>query len=203
MLALPTSFLPSVHYLARIKAEGKAVVIYVGEPYRKRSFRSRTALMTANGVCHFSIPIKSHSFPVPPSSEIEISEHGKWRHRLMETLRSGYGSAPFWEIYCDELEDLVFDNSTHMLVEYNQRWLEMLCRVWSLTAPPIVDQLQEGTPFEAELLDDSYLESLPAPRYWQVFEQEMGFVKHLSALDLLLHLGPEGVLYLRRIALDA
>lgn len=198
MIALPTAFLPSVHYLALI-AKGEVGAIFTEEPFWKQSLRSRTHLLTANGATSFSLPLKSHGFPPPATSEIELSEHGHWRNRLHKTLCSTYSSAPFWVYYHDEIKRIIFEESREKLVAYNDLWLTFLCTSWEFEPPGLASSLDEGMHFHREILEKTCTEKTPMPRYWQVFEQSIGFTPHLSALDLLLHLGMEGRIYLQNL----
>lgn len=189
--SLPSSFLPNVHYLARVVSGN--CTIYTGEKYDKQTLRNRTILATARGVEHFTLPVCKVGFPYPPTSEVRISEHGDWRNKLSQLLLSAYKSSPYWFHYGQRIESLIHDRTTDRLVEYNHLWLAMLCDAWNIQLPGLSDQLEGDLCLE--LLEPSHYPE--NPRYWQVFEQKHGFFPHLSSLDLLLNLGPEGKLYLR------
>ena len=222
MKSLPTAFLPDIKYLAMI-ARGEVFSVELGERWQKQSFRNRAHLCTAQGSTIFSLPVRKVSHPYPPTAEVMLSEHGSWRHRLAQLLRSNYSSTPFWIHYEEKMMALIAEDSSELLCRYNHQWLHFLCRAWGLQTPPLMIGSQ---PFEGSSVDSS--SSLPSshvllesevgqlppldysfaeisdsltsvPRYWQVFEQEIGFTPHLSALDLLLNQGPEGLLYLRRL----
>lgn len=196
MISLPTSFLPNTHYL-RLIAQGEVEAIYVGEQYTKQSYRNRTELLTANGRESFTIPVQKIGYPSPLTSDILISEHGDWRHKLWQLLRSSYQSSPYWEHYCDCIEQLL-RNPEPRLTTYNHQWLSLLCTIWGFDIPPLSSVVGD---FHPELIEPSYLNNLPQPpRYWQVFEKRHGYQPHLSSLDLLLNLGPEGRLYLLNLS---
>lgn len=189
MQALPSVFCPSTTYIAAIISQPNAV-IYTGETYQKQTLRNRCTLLTANGVADFSIPVQKYAHPTPPTSEILISEHGGWRHRLDQTLLSSYGTAPFWEHYAEEIRALIYDDSEETLVGYNNRWLTFICHVLGVPTPPSSKVLSDGVVFKPEYGDTRFVSKTPMPRYWQVFEQRFGFTSSLSALDLILCEGP-------------
>lgn len=192
MITLPSAFLPNTHYL-RLIAQGAVAGIYVGEQYNKQSFRNRTELLTAHGRECFTIPVQKIGYPSPPTREVLISEHGEWRRKLWQLLRSSYQSSPYWVHYADRLEHLLHCPEPR-LITYNQEWLALLCSIWGFDTPPITDLERTFCP---ELIEPTHLETLPSlPRYWQVFEKRHGYQPYLSSLDLLLNLGPEGRLYL-------
>lgn len=189
MIALPSLFCPSTVYIQTLVKHPKAIV-YTGEVYQKQTLRNRCTLMTANGPTDFSIPVKKYTYPTPPTAEILLSEHGAWRHRLEQTLRSAYRSAPFWGHYEEQLLGLIYNENTLTLTGYNELWLEFICRVLDIAAPSSVIQLPTGADFRPEYGDPSFPSSVTMPRYWQVFEEKYGFISSVSALDLVLCEGP-------------
>lgn len=174
----------------------------IGERYRKQTLRNRALLASPSGKVSFSIPVEKFGYPLPPVSEIRISEHGDWRHKLDHALKSAYGTTPFWSHYEEELRSLIFDESEKSLVGYNALWLDWLCRKWSLPKTVCFDRPDEigGACFTASL---EALSQLPMKRYWQVFEAKVGFISGLSSLDLLLSEGPYAILYLQELATEA
>ncbi|MDD7437349.1 MAG: WbqC family protein [Bacteroidales bacterium] len=192
MISLPSAFLPNTHYL-RLIAKGEVATIYIGEQYTKQSFRNRTELLTANGREIFTIPVQKIGYPSPQTSEILISEHGSWRCKMWQLLRSSYQSSPYWAHYSDRIQQLLF-YSEPRLTNYNHQWLVLLCSIWGFDTPPI--SFVEDS-FHPEYIDPTFIATEPQlPRYWQVFEKRYGYQPHLSSMDLLLNLGPEGRLYL-------
>ena len=200
MILLTSSFCPSVAFVSLFAAKGGGeVVIEESERYVKQTLRNRALFMTASGPQAFTIPVKRYGYPAPPLSEILISEHGDWRHKLEHMLRSGYGTAPFWEHYEESLRELIFDETKRSLAEYNRLWLEWLLKQWDLPLPLGREEIpgESVRRFESEELAE-----VPLGRYWQVFEGREGFKSGLSALDLLLCEGPYAIGYLRRTGIS-
>lgn len=198
--ALPSLFAPSIPYMAAIAGEPD-VVIWGGERYVKQSYRNRADFLSSAGVFSFSIPIRKYPNPTPRIIDIHVSEHGQWRHKLRNALTSAYSSAPFWEHYEESIVSAIEYNDTDLLVDYNQRWINVLCEAWGLTAPRVTEWLDDSDDFHPEIGNNGCCVSGQnyLPRYWQVFEQKHGFTSGLSALDLLLTQGPEGRIYLLRL----
>lgn len=198
MLLLPTAFLPEPHFFALLT--DAQCGIFVGEQYQKQSYRNRTNILAANGVVSFSIPVQKIGYPSPPTGTVTISQHGNWRHQLEHLLISSYTNAPYWFHYRPMILELVRDDSIHSLVIYNHLWMSLLCRSWGIDIPEIVTEIKDEDVFHPEVITPKYKENLPIPdRYWQVYEQKFGFTPHLSALDLLLNMGPEGSIYLKQL----
>lgn len=196
--ALPSTFAPTIQYI-HLLLDHLGTVIYVGEQYQKQTLRNRTYFLTPQGATPFTVPVARYGYPSPPTSQILLSEHDHWRHRLAEALRSAYSATPYWLFYEDELLRLCDSGIGGRLCDWNREWLHFLLDEWQIPYPIELEDLRETDAYdfrpEVALPEGSWRDE-SQPRYWQVFEQETGFVSHLSALDLLLHMGPEGRLYL-------
>ena len=200
MLSLPTLFAPAILQV-KLMMDHPNAVINVSEQYQKQTLRNRTYFLTPQGATPFTIPVEHFAYPSPPTSEIYLAEHDHWRHRLEEALRSSYRSTPYWQFYEDQVISLCHCEVGGRLIDFNQHWLTFILGEWRIPTPTIVS---EGVRDEAQRSDialPSHLREGRAvlPRYWQVFEDQSGFVPNLSALDLLFHLGLEGRLYLNRL----
>ncbi len=200
MLSLPTLFAPAILQV-KLMMDHPNSVINVSEQYQKQTLRNRTYFLTPQGATPFTIPVEHFVYPSPPTSEIYLAEHDHWRHRLEEALRSSYCSTPYWQFYEDQVISLCRCELGGRLIDFNQHWLTFILGEWRIPTPKIVS---EGVRDEAQRSDIALPSQLREgravlPRYWQIFEDQSGFVPNLSALDLLFHLGLEGRLYLNRL----
>lgn len=198
MLSLPTLFAPAILHV-RLMMDHPEAVICVGEQYQKQTIRNRTYFLTPQGATPFTIPVERFGYPSPPTSEISLAEHDHWRHRLEEALRSSYCSTPYWQYYEDQVISLCRCEKGGRLMDFNQRWLAFILGEWDIPLPSVVAEWSRGLDHHAEVARPSSLEGHQLPRYWQVFEDQNGFIPNLSALDLLFHLGLEGRLYLNKL----
>lgn len=198
MLSLPTLFAPAILHV-KLMMDHPEAVIYVGEQYQKQTLRNRTYFLTPQGATPFTIPVERFGYPSPPTSEISLAEHDHWRHRLEEALRSSYCSTPYWQYYEDQVISLCRCEEGGRLMDFNQRWLAFILGEWDIPLPSVVAEWPQDLDHHAEVALPSSLEGHDLPRYWQVFEDQNGFIPNLSALDLLFHLGLEGRLYLNKL----
>lgn len=198
MLSLPTLFAPTILHL-RLMMDHPEAVICVGEQYQKQTLRNRTYFLTPQGATPFTIPVERFGYPSPATSEISLAEHDHWRHRLEEALRSSYCSTPYWQYYEDQVISLCRCEEGGRLMDFNQRWLAFILGEWDIPLPSVVAEWSRSLNHHAEVALPSSLEGHELPRYWQVFEDQNGFIPNLSALDLLFHLGLEGRLYLNML----
>lgn len=198
MLSLPTLFAPAILHV-RLMMDHPEAVICVGEQYQKQTLRNRTYFLTPQGATPFTIPVERFGYPSPATSEISLAEHDHWRHRLEEALRSSYCSTPYWQYYEDQVISLCRCEEGGRLMDFNQRWLAFILGEWDIPLPSIVAEWSRSLDHHAEVALPSSLEGHELPRYWQVFEDQNGFIPNLSTLDLLFHLGLEGRLYLNKL----
>lgn len=197
MKALPSCFLPSIPYILEIT--NGASLIYTSERYIKQTFRNRCILLSANGPTLFTLPVEKYTSPAPVISEIKVSEHGNWRHRLAYHLKSTYRTAPFWDHYQDPVEKLIWDTSSPSLIHYNHLWLSFICAEWDIPIPALTSDLSEDTLFNDSIAEKESLASFSQPRYWQLFENKNGYLSGLSSIDLLLHEGPYAITYINTL----
>lgn len=142
-----------------------------------------------------------------PIRDVEIAWDTPWNRTHWRSIRTAYGSAPFWPYYADQLESLMMEKH-RFLWDLNWRILEWLIKSFRLNGT-----LQTTTIYEKELpvqnydlrrawafnkgqYNDWWPDDLTYP---QVFEDRIGFCSNLSAIDLLFCGGPEAFGVLDRL----
>jgi hypothetical protein len=182
---------------ALIKA--KEIKIDAKEHFVKQSFRNRCIIYGANGRLPLIIPLKHEALFRTPMSEIQISEDEPWKKIHWRSITSAYRKSPFFEYYEDDLEKL-FLNSETKLFNFN---LECLQTIFKILKAPFQYELTDTyvkAPVDTLDLRDTFhtkkTSPLTLPRYFQVFEDQHGFLSDLSVLDLICNLGPESLEYL-------
>jgi len=150
-----------------------------------------------------------------------------WQRRSWQTLQVHYGSAAYWSTYADALYDLYHRRwesllalDLHILALF-MRWFEIRKplilassldlmgqkteRILSLCRALEADVYLSGRGGSTGYLDVEKLEANGVAVTWQPFQHpeysqrypSLGFVSHLSALDLLLNCGPASARILR------
>jgi len=106
-----------------------------------------------------------------------------------------YGKSPYWEYYDLEINNLLFFPS-EFLTEINEQILSFFITQWDL--PLRINKTSEFTPYQQnDARLHSWLERKETMKaYQQVFHAPSNFASNLSALDLLLCMGPMGRTYL-------
>jgi hypothetical protein len=130
--------------------------------------------------------------------EVSISYDEDWRSQHRKSIRSAYGSSPFFLYYWDEIASL-WDEKPTRLAAFNATIHELLCSVIGIAAPlRYSDDYVRSSP-GLDLRSRFKTGQIDNPRYIQVWEKEIGFESDLSILDLLFCKGPETEEYLRTV----
>ena len=176
------------------------VLIEVHENYQKRSYRNRYFISGPNGIIQLSIPLvkgKNHRTPI---RDVRISYDENWVHQHLGTIKSCYGSAPYF-IHYDHLLFRAFQKKYVFLLDLNNALFETVIGIIGLN---INIGRTEAYYRHYDYGDFRNLFSIKKRRvssikYPQVFEEKFGFISGLSILDLVFCTGPESKLYLSRM----
>lgn len=174
------------------------------EHYQKQSFRTRCAILTANGREVLSLPVV-HRHDKEPIRETRIDYSTPWQRTLWRAIESAYGGSPFFLYYRDAIQPF-FEKRFELLFDYN--FLIIKALINALRLPATVSTTEDFLP-----MADNDLRQLIHPRrqsdagyplrltepYYQVFAHKFGFVPNVSVIDLLFNLGPEAGPYLQRL----
>lgn len=196
MVVLPLCCFPDRLWFARYCAADQPV-IDLGEHYVKQSYRNRFKLIGSHGPFVCTVRVKGQKGVKTPLHGIELV-NDEWRRVAFRGLRSAYARAAYWEHYADQLEDLILSDQDR-LVDFNLAGLDFLLDAMGIAKRHHVT-MDYVNPSPAQL--DFRMDAEPGCEetgllgYPQVFEDRHGFVNGLSALDLVLNMGPESIHYL-------
>ena len=192
MVILPSAYMPSVEYVARLLRE--ECVIDLGENYIKRSERNRASILSANGVMQLTVNVENANRPRQKMRDVKIDYSKRWQHQHWVSILSAYKSSPYFDHFAHEIEPF-YKREWRYLVDYNMEYLSTLLRLLGVDDKVNISEKyvvardgdidlrpkhNEGSTFVAE-------------PYFQVFSDRMPFVANLSILDLLLCEGPQAV----------
>ena len=197
-MLVETQYFPCLEFWAKAR-KNKEVIIEAHENYQKRSYRNKCNILSVNKMLTLSIPLTKGKHARMPIQEVHISEDDSWRNQHIQSVKSAYGNAPYFEYYWDDIKELI-KNPSNLLYDYNMPILQYFGKILKveikestayIKTPTIIDQRQKILPKNKHL---------DWPVYDQVFSDRHDFVSNLSILDLLFCKGPETSLYIREIS---
>ena len=185
MVILPSAYMPSVEYVARLLRE--ECVIDLGENYIKRSERNRASILSANGVMQLTVNVENANRPRQPMRDVRIDYSKRWQHQHWISILSAYKSSPYFDYFAHEIE-LFYRREWRYLVDYNMEYLEVLLRLLGASCKPTVSEhYVEAKESDLDLRPKQKKDStFVAEPYFQVFSDRMPFQPNLSVLDLLM-----------------
>lgn len=197
---LTTEYLPPISSFWLLNRYDEVILEHC-ENYQKKSTRNRAKILGVNGVDVLSVPLKKGKNNRMPITEVEIAYDSEWVANHLHAIKSAYGNAPYFEYYYDDIERIL-KSEHNLLIDLNAALVKFFIKSFDIEVAlsPSAEFIKD---YEAEVIDvrkmgfnNRNVDGFVAKSYNQVFEEKQEFVSDLSALDLLMCKGPEGVLWL-------
>ena len=189
----PTAYLPSIEYVSLfLKTEDASIELF--ETYQKQSCRTRTNVMTANGIQTLTIPVIKTNGNHTLTKDIEISYKESWQQVHLRCLESAYRKSAYFDYYFPYFEK-IYKQKFNTLVELNDFCLKTILKIMK-----VKKDYSYTTDFERIVDENDYRISLSKGTnkiemkpYYQVFADRHGFIPNLSIVDLLFNEGPNSI----------
>ena len=189
---------PGITYFQQV-VRADEIFVEQHEHYIKQSYRNRCRILTAHGPKDLVIPVIKGNRKTK-ITEIEIDYSQNWVNIHWRSIRSAYGSAPFFTFYSDYLQQ-IYEGKPVYLFELNLQLLRFYFKCLNITKPILFTESyipeNAGTVADYRQKIHPKLNSaiLDVKAYPQVFGKQ--FVSNLSIIDVLFLQGPETVFYLQ------
>ena len=178
-------------------SKAKGILIEKYDHYNKRTYRNRFKIISPNGIQTVSIPV-SHKKTSPFFKDIRISYDINWTGRLKNTIRTCYGSAPYFDYFAGDIFD-IFERKYRFLYDLNTALRIYVFDILQIeTKVDFTTRYIKHYPETITDIRDKYTPVTPHqsnhPYYIQVFEYKFGFIPGMSILDYLFNTGTSGFL---------
>ncbi len=196
MYILPTAYLapvPYFYYLINFPT-----IVDRHAHYHKQTYANRCQIATAHGVENLVIPVEHTDHT--PLCNVLISSHHDWQTQHWRALEAAYNASPFFDYYKDELLPF-YQRPAHRLIDFTLALQNKILELLDFDANYTLSETYEKNYTNGEIDLRSVFNApknivtLPPTftpkRYYQVFEQKLGFIANLSIIDLLFNMGNE------------
>jgi len=210
ILLIENQYFPCINWI-KYSFSNTYINLFSFEQYRKMSFRNRCVVAGSNGLVQLSVPVENGRNQRVPFKDVRISHRDNWQAHHWRTLTSCYNKSAYFEFYRDKVEEL-FSKKETFLFDLDIKILNWLSQALRIDFKIVViedvelaetsgytDLRDKWLPrnFQDGDLPDGDKTSTPFPKYFQVFENRIGFQPNLSILDLLFNEGPNAAELLR------
>jgi len=189
---------PSIAYFQQV-LRAESILIEQHEHYIKQSYRNRCRILTSHGPQDLTIPVKKGNRKTK-ITELEIDYSQNWINVHWRSIRSAYGSAPFFAYYSDYLQQ-IYERKNPYLFELNLALLRFFMKCLNIKKPILLTESYipayagAVADFRNKIHPKLNSAILDIKQYNQVFGKQ--FVPDLSIIDVLFLQGPEAVFYLQ------
>jgi len=197
----PISIVPPIA-LVKAACQSGTWLIEWHENYQKQSIRNRYHILSPNGIQTLTIGVVGQKGEKIPTPEIQVDHNKTWLRDHIRSIKTAYGSAPFFDFYMDEIEEIL-SSPSQTLGEFSKKsvdaWLELLQISPEIKYTSSFQTEPQEYDFRIRIKTKQKTFGLSLPPYVQVFNDRFDFVPNLSVIDLLFNLGPESGAYLKGV----
>jgi hypothetical protein len=196
---LPMCYLPPVEYFVELNKYKPNIMIEREEHFPKQTYRNRTNIYSPDGVLALTVPVVKGSKNHTVIKEVKISYDFKWQRLHWMGLQACYRRSAYFEFYEDDFAPF-YESKEQFLFDYNEKFLQLLLKLLKIkTNITYTETYEPAYPALTDLRDVISPKKEPVfaqKPYFQVFEENHGFIKNLSIVDLLFNQGPQAMNYL-------
>jgi hypothetical protein len=200
---LCTAYWPNLHYFFHV-LNSERIILEKHEHFQKQSYRTRTRILSANGVLDLNIPV-AHTREKEVIAGTRINYSHRWQNIHWRAITSAYRNSPYFEFFESEIHAL-YSNRTEFLFDYNLHQLRALFKILKIEKqisftteyhnhPTGVKDLRSLHPKKTVPHPD--VSHILAKPYYQTFSNKFPFAPNLSILDVIFNTGLGALEYLK------
>jgi hypothetical protein len=191
-IVTPFNVFPCISWWMQVM-QADTLIFDKAEHFQKMTGRNRYDIAGANNRVRLSVPLVNGRNQHVPMAEVRIFNDTDWQKQHWRTLVSAYRRSPYFEHYEQSLGTLFETEFTHLtdfsMASINWTQQQLKLRFNTTTADTYIKDYPAGITD----LRNSKTTAAELPKYYQVFEDRIGFLPDLSILDLLFSEGPFAV----------
>ncbi len=169
--------------------------------FQKQTYRNRSYIYGPNGKLRLVVPIVHNQKKYRTDCETQIFNQIPWKKTHWKTLCASYRSSPYFEFYEDRLYPL-YQCHNNQLFEFNLQLIQTICGFLNFDLDYNVIKAVKGQHHVVEcLLNAKNQIKYSLNQYHQVFGNKYGFISNLSIVDLLFNVGPDSLIFLKKLNL--
>lgn len=184
----PIAYFGNIAYFKEL-ANSENPILETKEHFVKQTLRTRCEIPTANGLLQLTVPVIRKDGSKTAMENVEISYDTDWRKSHWKAIESAYASAPFFEYYGVEVEELIYQDEKN-LVQFDLNCTQRILDWLSIDTPlqASLEYLDPTTVIDFRSSDFSKPNEIKP--YQQVFAKPTEFISNVSILDLIFCEGP-------------
>tara|TARA_B100001758_G_scaffold236617_1_gene237859 strand:- start:113 stop:730 length:618 start_codon:yes stop_codon:yes gene_type:complete len=187
----PTYF-PNIEFFSHL-IKSDYIIFEVNDNYQKQTLRNRTSIYSSNGKLDLSIPVKFSSSNKEKLRDIKICYNSNWQKRHLKSIQTAYRSSPYFSFF-EEYFFEIFEKKEKYLIDVSLKSIEIIYQILEVNLNYKFTNEYKRT---NKAINDSRELSRrnktgaanSIKQYHQVFEENHGFIKNLSMIDLIFNQG--------------
>ena len=191
MNIFPIAYFGSIAYFQEV-VKNDTILIEAKEHFPKQTYRNRCDIVSSDGILSLSIPTKKKNGSKTATEDIELSNDENWRIRHWRAINSAYHSAPFFDYYGMEVQEILMNEEKNFLkyqLNITNRILSWLDLNIQIKTTREFSPIKESD-YRVHLIGKNNYQNIEPSPYIQVFLGENNYKKSLSILDAIFCEGP-------------